>query len=110
MSECLVKAAHIVLATRLSALGSAAPKASTRDKTNRWFNLETEEVESATPALERWKRDASSPLVMEIFGRKLQQAAPAIESINFDIELVARSTFTPRNVPAATPVKSASIT
>ena len=48
MSECLVKAAHIVLATRLSALGSAAPKASTRDKTNRWFNLETEEVESAT--------------------------------------------------------------
>ena len=80
MSECLVKAAHIVLATRLSALGSAAPKASTRDKTNRWFNLETEEVESATPALERWKRDASSPLVMEIFGRKLQQADGASSS------------------------------
>uniref|UniRef100_A0A7S1MZW8 Autophagy-related protein 13 N-terminal domain-containing protein n=1 Tax=Phaeocystis cordata TaxID=118079 RepID=A0A7S1MZW8_9EUKA len=59
-TECIAKAVHIVLAGRVSERGVAGARGG-RDSAarNRWFNLETEEVESAVSSLDIWKRDTS---------------------------------------------------
>ncbi|QDZ19358.1 autophagy-related protein [Chloropicon primus] len=66
-TECLAKAVHVVLAARLNRRASSGV---TRDNRNRWFNLETEEVDVATPQVDLWKRDTSMTLVAEIYGEK----------------------------------------
>jgi len=68
--ECIAKAVNIVLAARLNTASRSSQ--SVRDRCNRWFNLETEEVESAALYLEKWKREVTSPLFIEIYGEKNQ--------------------------------------
>ena len=62
-AEALTKAAHIVLGARLPgrAAGESGPS-------NRWFNLETEELACAARPLEPWRRDCGRPLVLDVLG------------------------------------------
>ena len=68
--ECIAKALSIVLASRLNKHRNQNQQQSVKDTRNRWFNLETEEVDVATPQLDAWKRDPSLTLVAEIYGEK----------------------------------------
>eukprot|EP00884_Botryococcus_braunii_P010394 jgi/Botrbrau1/19356/Bobra.0628s0001.1 len=65
IGEFFVKASHHVLAARIPQ-GARVPL--TLPKGSRpWFSLESEELVCAQAILEPWKRDCSSPLVIEIF-------------------------------------------
>jgi hypothetical protein len=73
-TECIAKAVNIVLASRLSSLQrgkrGTTQGGGVKDNRNRWFNLETEEVDSAISSLDAWKRDTSLTFVAEIYGEK----------------------------------------
>lgn len=74
-TECIAKAVNIVLASRLSSLQRGKRSATQgggamKDNRNRWFNLETEEVDCAISSLDVWKRDTSLTFVAEIYGEK----------------------------------------
>ncbi|PRW58175.1 autophagy-related 13 [Chlorella sorokiniana] len=65
IAEAYVKAAEVVLDARIVGSGRRAPP---QPQKRAWFNLEVPEVEpAATTALERWRREAGLPLVLEIF-------------------------------------------
>lgn len=98
-TECIAKAVNIVLASRLSSLqrGKQPAQAQVKDNRNRWFNLETEEVDCAISSLDVWKRDTSLTLVAEIFGEKAgadssfdssdsQEGAHLLEAWTFQVQ------------------------
>ena len=81
-TECLAKAVHIVLGSRLNKRSNS--RQGVRDNRNRWFNLETEEVDVAAQSIDLWKRDTGMCLVAEVYGKK---ATPEEEDDDVDLDL-----------------------
>ncbi|KAK9803839.1 hypothetical protein WJX73_005890 [Symbiochloris irregularis] len=63
VGECIVKAAQIVLVSRVN----APTKPVAPDQRKCWFNLQIEELPVTQSELEHWKRHVTTPLVLEIY-------------------------------------------
>eukprot|EP00232_Nephroselmis_pyriformis_P021673 CAMPEP_0182867062 /NCGR_PEP_ID=MMETSP0034_2-20130328/8520_1 /TAXON_ID=156128 /ORGANISM="Nephroselmis pyriformis, Strain CCMP717" /LENGTH=444 /DNA_ID=CAMNT_0024999397 /DNA_START=210 /DNA_END=1540 /DNA_ORIENTATION=+ len=103
--ETFLKAAHVVLGARVHA--GTSSRARSEAKANRWFNLHVEENESCAPLIEPWRKDTSSPLVLEVFLHTKESSGvvpgePAPQGSNENVELLERWSFQfVRGAPAA---------
>ncbi|CAL8463986.1 g3521 [Coccomyxa elongata] len=63
VAECFVKAAHVILSSRIYNSSRTVSKQGPKC----WFNLENEEAECAQREMELWRRDPSCPMIIEIY-------------------------------------------
>eukprot|EP00898_Chlorokybus_atmophyticus_P002349 jgi/Chlat1/3114/Chrsp21S03345 len=65
-AEFVSKSAHVIVHSRVPFLPPPI-SSSPRNKSNRWFNLETRELETLKPEVEPWRRfEEKGPLVLDI--------------------------------------------
>ncbi|KXZ52518.1 hypothetical protein GPECTOR_9g562 [Gonium pectorale] len=67
VGEAFVKCGQVILGSRIMPTGPSQQTRPARDKrAGRWFLLELDELEGVGKELELWRKDISSPLVVEI--------------------------------------------